>query len=559
MILILLCVALGFRERIDLKTRGMQWGDHFLQSLDTPYHNLSFLADSGQYSLFANGLWLFSSPDPQSTEPAAHLPLLEHTDPKNILVIGDYSPELVAEIFKHPDVVRVDCVQPDPGLGAFEDAILPPSITSVTKDPRFHRFYMDPKQYLKTASHRYDVVILSAGEPVNAEMNRFFTVEFFSGIKNSLLNADGLLSFRVACSPDIIGPREALLLKSLAMTLGQVFETFLVLPGEGACFIASKGSDVLTKDPLVIIDRLTSRKLDLRYVRNFYIFDCFNPMRLAYFESVLNSESPAKVNSDLEPVCYLYGLGLWSAQIHPVLGRFLKLMAGEWERWILAGFGMLFLACLVLIRAKGGQGAAVVFSTGVCGAIVIVFEIALILLYQIIEGSVYKQLALIISFFMAGLAGGCALEGKIPWSGYAKMGLFTVVNEGPAGSPLLGRGGERMGRVFAIQTSLAVYAGVLFVIFSPSAVSVLQDASRVTAVFFLFLAFVGGMLGGAQFSAAVAVRGGTGGAALYAADLTGAAMGAVAGSLFLPPDVGDFQNVSRPDAERSCGIAWPFR
>ena len=101
-ILIPACVLFGDSDRVDLLTHRLQWGKTFFQSTDTPYHNLVFLFDSGQFSLFSNGLWLFSSPDPQSAEPAAHVPLLEHPIPRRVLVIGDYSPELPGEVVKHP-------------------------------------------------------------------------------------------------------------------------------------------------------------------------------------------------------------------------------------------------------------------------------------------------------------------------------------------------------------------------------------------------------------------------------------------------------------------------
>ena len=124
-------ILFGYSERVDLMTRRMQWGKSFSQSRDTPYHNLTFLFSSEQFSLFSNGLWLFSSPDPQSAEPAAHVPLLEHADPGKVLVIGDYSPELLVEILKHPGIRNVDCVQPDAEVTAFTEAVLPPSQTAI--------------------------------------------------------------------------------------------------------------------------------------------------------------------------------------------------------------------------------------------------------------------------------------------------------------------------------------------------------------------------------------------------------------------------------------------
>jgi spermidine synthase len=512
-VLIAACIVFGYSGRVDLLTRRMQWGKSFCQSRDTPYHNLAFLFNSEQFSLFSNGLWLFSSPDPQSAEPAAHVPLLEHADPGKVLVIGDYSPELLVEILKHSGIRNVDCVQPDAEVTAFSEAVLPPSQTAIGSDPRVRVWHMDPKRFMGIAAGGYDVILLSAGEPVNAEMNRFYTVEFFSRIR-SLMNTGGLFSFGVPAAPDIVGPREALLLKSLHATLREVFGNVLILPGETARFLASRDGAEVTGDPRVLIGRMRSRNLDLRYVRDFYLLDLFNPIRLAYMESIIREGLPARINRDFEPVCYLYGLGLWGAQLHPATERLLGFISQGSAFPILAGFVVVFSVFVLLIRAKGGFSSAVVLNTGVCGAVLIVVEVALVLVYQIVEGSVYKQMALIISFFMAGLAAGSALAGTLT-------------------------GRWRARRLFLIQVGLAVYLGVLYLLFSVFRSFVLDNLGHDSMLLlFSALAFLAGMFGGAQFSAAVAAGEKVRGAGLYAADLAGASAGAIAGSLFFLPVFG---------------------
>ncbi len=505
-------ISFGYSERVDLFTRRLQWGKSFFQSRDTAYHNLVFLFDSGQFSLFSNGLWLFSIPDPQSAEPAACLPLLEHPGPARVLVIGDYSPELLSEVLKHPGINSVDCVQPDAEAAAFIEAVLPPSLTEMMIDRRVRVLHIDPKSFRGGAGIGYDVIFLSSGEPVNVEMNRYYTVEFFSRIK-SLMNQGGLLSFGVPASPDIIGPREAVLLKSLYATLREVFGGVLMLPGENVRFIASQDGAGVTRDPQVLIDRMRARRLDLRYVQDFYLLDLFNPIRLAYMESIIREGPPAKINRDFEPVCYLYGLGLWGAQLHPAAGRFLGYISGGASFSVLVGLGAFSLVFVSVLLAKGGPNSVVAFNTGVCGAVLIVIEVVLVLVYQIIEGSVYKQMALIISLFMAGLATGSAVVRTL-------------------------RGGG-VHRLFMIQIGLAAYLGALYLLFSIFPGSVLENLGHDSMLLlFSALAFVAGMFGGGQFCAAVESSEKAQGAGLYAADLIGASTGAIAGSLFLLPMLG---------------------
>jgi spermidine synthase len=526
-ILVGVSILFGYSDRVDLLTHRAQWGKSFFQAKDTPYHNLVFVFDSGQFSLFSNGLWLFSSKDPQTAEPAAHLPLLEHPHPEKVLAIGDYSPEMLGEVLKHPGITAVDCVQPDAELTEFTGAVLPPSHTQVMSDRRVRVFHTDPRRLKGGAGIGYDVILLSSGEPVNAEMNRFYTVEFFSRIK-SLMNPGGLFSFGVPAAPDIIGPREAVLLKSLHQTLRQVFGHVVIVPGETARFIASQAGTGMTGDPQVLIGRMSARSLDLKYVRDFYLLDLFNPMRLAYMESIVREGPQAKINMDFEPVCYLYGLGLWGAQLHPAAGRIFGFLSQSARFWVLTGIAAVFLVLVLLLPTKGSPGLVVAFNTGVCGAVLIVVEVMLVLVYQIMEGSVYKQMALMISLFMAGLAAGSAL---------ARF--------------LRGRG---LRRLFIVQTGLAAYLGLLYLLFSVFRTTVLDRLGH-DSMLLLFsgLAFLAGMLGGGQFFAAVSAiekrMQGTGsqgeqpgngpaGASLYAADLIGASAGALAGSLFFIPVFG---------------------
>jgi spermidine synthase len=456
--------------------------------------------------------------------------------PEKVLVPGDYSPELVGEILKHPDIARVDCVQPDAEAEAFTEAVLSPLSGGILSDPRVRILHMDPKRFMGIAENGYDIILLGAGEPVNAEMNRFYTVEFFSRVK-SMLNPGGQFSFGLPSAPDIVGPREAALLKSLHATLKEVFSYVLVLPGENVRFIASQDGTGATRDPKELIDRMRARRLDLRYVRDFYLLDLFNPLRLAYIEAIIREGPPARINRDYEPVCYLYGLGLWGAQLHPAADRLLGFVSQGHVFPALAGLGGFFLVLVLVLRHRGSLSSAIVLNAGVSGAVLIIVEVTLLLVYQIMEGAVYRQMALIISLFMAGLAAGNAGY-TLKLSKSARDAVLDTAPHAPVAARRLSA--EKGGRsLFIVQVGLAAYLGALYLLFSVFRSSLLDNLGHGSLLFlFSALAFTAGMFGGAQFCAAVAAGEKTQGAGLYAADLIGASAGAVAGSLFLLPALG---------------------
>ena len=76
-----------FGSRLDHTSRRWQWGPNLSAVYDTAYHNLAVLKKEDQVSVFANGLWIFSQPDQLSAEHGAHLALLQHTNPKTILLL----------------------------------------------------------------------------------------------------------------------------------------------------------------------------------------------------------------------------------------------------------------------------------------------------------------------------------------------------------------------------------------------------------------------------------------------------------------------------------------
>jgi hypothetical protein len=152
----------------------------------------------------------------------------------------------------------------------------------------------------------------------------------------------------------------------------------------------------------------------------------------------------------------------------------------------------------------------------------ITLEIVLLLGFQILAGFLYNQLALIVSFFMTGMALGAAM---VSWC--VKQGV------GPALTRSL---------LIMIQFLIGLFAlgniGVLYL---------LQHLSKggeqwiPLAALFSILAFAGGALGGGHFCLAVKVMSGLDvpsvriGGGLYALDLLGSALGALTACLFILP------------------------
>ena len=213
---------------------------------------------------------------------------------------------------------------------------------------------------------------------------------------------------------------------------------------------------------------------------------------------------------------------LWSAQWHPGIRDMIQWLAKARPGWL---WGLLAAAggLLLLISARGRfhTHSAVTGSVLVAGGVTMVLQMVLLLAFQILEGVLYLQLALIISFFMAGLAAGAA------WS------ARDVNVQSPAT------------RLIRVQALIGLYPLLLIAI-----LYLLHGKFRsvvsagLLSWLFPALSFMAGVLGGAVFSLAVGVLTETGfplkgvGAGLYAMDLTGAAVGLLLATFWLLPVYG---------------------
>ena len=74
---------------LDGRSLARQWrGYELIASKNSIYGNIAVARNASQYSFFDNGLHLYTVPDKQTAEEAVHFALLEHPDPKTVLLIG---------------------------------------------------------------------------------------------------------------------------------------------------------------------------------------------------------------------------------------------------------------------------------------------------------------------------------------------------------------------------------------------------------------------------------------------------------------------------------------
>ena len=540
----LLLGFIGWPRRLEAISQERFWrGQHLVATRNSVYGSLAVVGTEGSRSVYENGVVLFNVPDPAAAEEAVHYALLEHPSPRSLLLIGGGLNGSIAQALRHPTLERVDYVELDPAILDLAREYFPNEWLALRANARVHVHVTDGRLFLKTTQSTFDVVIVNLPEPQNAQLNRFYTVEFFREASRKL-TATGLLSFQLRSSEDYIGPELGQFLRSIHQSLRAVFPEVTAIPGETVHFFAAKRAGTLASGADELLARLHARNLQTSYVSEYFIPFRMTPDRMAdlhaQFRPGREGTPPTPVNRDFAPVAYYFDIALWSSQFGQGYRRLFGAMAGV-SFGAMAATGGVVLALLVvggrlLTERRRRHRLAAGFCTAATGFTTIGLEMLLLLAFQAVYGYLYQQLAVVIAAFMAGMALGS-------WLGM--VGQASACQRQRAGASFSDSSASRPARgalrVLGLTQMLAAAAPLvllgLFELMGPAGIPSLV-ASWIA---FPALALACGMLGGYEFLiasriffAGTAHRPGT----LYAFDLAGSCLGAILFSIWLVPVFG---------------------
>lgn len=483
------------------KINDIEW---FFRSKQMPGQELVGLAESkygmiavtrsgSQVNFYTNGVYDFSYPDLYSNEEAVQYPMLIHEEPKNILLVGGGISNCLGQILKHQPE-HVTYLELDPliikmGTEFTGEAFDDHENVSV--------FFGDARFFIKKSKDKYDVMIINLPDPVNAQLNRFYTTDFFIEAKR-VLNEQGILSIRITAPSDIISPLFGRLLNTIERSLRTSFKEVLILPVAKMTFIASDHKIELTDVTNILKDRSTERDLALQYVNDYYFDYNLTIEKMNYLKDRV-AASKGVLNSDLKPVCYYYTVILWGGVLSENIREiFVKLFNAN---------PFLFLLILIPIPLFLRRRSIVYLSVFAVGASEISAEVILIILFQVYYGYVYSWIGAIIAFYMLGLG----------------LGTFFYMRS------MLFRKSTRM-ILSRIEFIMVLYFTAILLI----------SIGKITqvAVLIPFLVFFGGFMGGLHFPLSIALLKRKHAGMVYSVDLVGSSLGAIATAVVFIPILG---------------------
>ncbi len=507
-------------DKLDNYSLRNQWpGYKILASRNSIYGNIVVLKRGEGISFFENGVRLYTVPDRLTSEEAVHFSLLEHNAPRDILLIGGGSGGLLDEILKHP-VQHVDYVELDPMVIKMSKELLAPEYSAVFKNPKISVINVDGRVFIKRQDKKYDCIIIHLGDPYTAQLNRFYTAEFFKEVVRCL-KEKGVISFYLNASESYISADTGNFLRSIYATLKTTFPEIKVIPGESAYFLASNGKGLLTYDYNLLMQRARERNLDLKYVREYYLFSRLSPEKISYFEKILFKDTNIKVNYDFRPSAYYYGIISWAARFEGSL--FLKMLKSANEKMIWVVLSILLIILMILGKIKRGKSLVLV-SVAVMGFSQSVIQVMLLFSFQVIHGYLFYKLGIIFAFFMLGLAVASW------WVGSIMNKIKTI-----------------LGAIIRVQMGMFIFSLLLPVTLHWFSSVKGQPLSWFGAnIFFPAVSLISGLLGGLLFPLANKIfldetgrkEYGAASGLSYGFDLFGSCLGAALSAVFLIPILG---------------------
>lgn len=526
--------AIVMLPRLHLSLVRQAWpGFQVVSAMSSRYGSLAVVETEGNRSLIQNGVVLFTVPDLASAEEAVHFPLLEHPGPRSVLLIGGGLNGSIAEIRRHPTVEQIDYVELDPAVVKLTRKFFAQEWAGISADPRVHSHLVDGRLFVKMTDRRYDVIIINLPEPQTAQLNRFYTQEFFAEAAVKLAS-DGILAFHLRGAEEYISPELAEFLGSIRTTLRGTFPDVVVIPGENVHLLAARRPGLLTTDPQTLLGRLRERGIRTRYVSEYFLPFRMAPDRVADLNDRLAGSNKMRVNRDFTPGAYYFDVALWSGQFSSSYrDAFLRAARVPFRSILIALAAITALGTALLMKGRcpsALERAGAGMATAATGLSVMGAEVLLLLGFQAVYGYVYNQLAVMVAGFMAGMALGSWLALKNSQNACR----HSRKNE--------------LRRLAFTQAVIAVAPLVL--------VAMLEAFDSVRSVWltpmiahlgFPLTAIACGGAGGYQFPIAMRVFAGRNGdqpgspGALYALDLAGATIAAIAVSFYVLPVFGFFR------------------
>jgi spermidine synthase len=382
--LLFIFIGLKFFNKIDVYTLGFLYPEQNIVAYkETRYGRLVLTETNDQFNFYENNTFLSSTFQPIENEEVVHFSASQCEQLKSVLLIGGGISGTLNELLKYdPDFINY--IELDHNI-----INLAYKYSLFKKHPKINIYNSDGRLYLKKTEKKFDLIIVDLPDPLNIQLNRFYTMEFFNLVKRRL-NKNGVFSFSISSNENYLNEYQIANNSSLRIILKKYFKNILIIPGNINFFIASDKELSYEIDKLII-----QKNISTQYVNKYYLDSRLSEQKIDFLKKALKDK--AQINHDFRPFIFFNSIKNWLLEF----GKINKLII------------ILLISILIIIIFLQSKASFIILSTGFSQAVI---QILILLGFQIIVGYLYYALGILISFFILGMAIGSYIANKINYN-----------------------------------------------------------------------------------------------------------------------------------------------
>jgi spermidine synthase len=370
-----------------------------IESSDSKYGNIAIGYYQGERSIFYDHRLIDYEQDEKQREENIHYAMLQHEEPRDVLIISGGSGKHIREVLKYKGVKTVSYLERDPELLALtRDSTMeyPGVDVRIVNDDAF--------SYIRKTDRKYDVIISLLTEPDNIVTNRFYTKEYFLDIKE-ILRPGGIFMLKAGVASSYISEEESAFISTVYNSLDCAFKNIMPIKGE-SIYLLSSDSTLTT----AITDLVSERGLENTYVNSYYLNDEIISYSSQQVSELIDESLPENLLDRPRAVFYKqrYQLNKAGSNRLPAI--------------------IIISLLLLLPFIRGSNSARTMYSASLNLAGT---EILALILIQSTAGNFYQLAGLLIAAVMGGLAAGSSagiyLKDRVVELSPVLLGLLAVL------------------------------------------------------------------------------------------------------------------------------------
>jgi len=367
---------------------------------DSKYGRFEITKSFEQENYYWNGQYIASSDNTLYAEEVVNFILLQHPEPKRILLVGGILNGVLKKLHATSQVKQIDCVEINAQI------IQQAPINS--PDPKVNYYQDDIINFLRNSDQKYDMIIIDVPDPQSLEINRYYLSSFINLLSSIMVDSKSVLVQSSSGGVNNLIAEIGLLTSIISRTTNPYFVYSTIIPSIKNLYIASN-SNYISNDPVELINRKQNQGIKSPVFNEILIKDRCNLMRIKQIEQALAKYNTGRNTLDY-PAAYLTSIMLWLRHLGIRIEDYFNLFNKSPVLLFILSLSGLFVflrAISALSHSSTLPWDLVIFNASFIN---FVFEIMLLNIFQSKFGLLYYYIYLFSLLFMLGLVFGFILQ-----------------------------------------------------------------------------------------------------------------------------------------------------